>query len=66
MKAPAPGPNIEIYTVGLGLSGSAAAVDFLDSCATSPSHVYLPETGTDLQDAFHDIAQKISKLRLSK
>jgi Flp pilus assembly protein TadG len=66
MKAPAPGPNIEIYTVGLGLSGSSAAVDFLSKCATSSSHMYLPNSGTELQDAFHDIAQKISKLRLTK
>ena len=66
MKAPSPGPNIEIYTVGLGLSGSTAAVDFLSKCATSSSHMYLPNTGTELKDAFHDIAQKISKLRLTK
>lgn len=62
----APGTNIEIYTVGLGLSGSAAAVDFLSKCATSASHMYLPNTGADLQTAFHDIAMKISRLRLSK
>jgi Flp pilus assembly protein TadG len=62
----APDKNIEIYTVGLGLSGSAAAVDFLNQCATSAAHIYMPNTGTDLKTAFHDIAMKISRLRLSK
>ena len=40
----APGTDIEVYTVGLGLSGSVAAQNFLTQCATSPAHVYLPES----------------------
>lgn len=61
-----PGPNIEIYTIGLGLSGSATAMDFLEKCATSKAHMYTPNTGAEMQDAFRDIAQKLSKLRLTK
>lgn len=68
----APGKNIIIYTVGFDLASissstaRANAENFLNQCATSPSHVYFPESGAEMQDAFRDIALKISKLRLSK
>lgn len=61
----APGKDVIVYTVGLGLD-TQAAIDLMNQCATSPSHVYLPADGSELQDAFNDIAQKISKLRLTK
>ena len=38
----------------------------LTSCATDASHVYLPEDGGELKVAFHAIALKVSRLRLSK
>ena len=65
MKAPAPGPSIEIFTVGLALSNQAA-IDIMNYCATNASHVYLPASGADMEDVFKDIAMKISRLRLSK
>lgn len=65
MKAPAPGPNIEIFTVGLELSNQAA-IDIMNYCATDASHVYLPASGADMNAVFTDIAMKISRLRLSK
>lgn len=65
MKAPAPGPNIEIFTVGLQLPNQAA-IDIMNYCATDASHVYLPASGADMNAVFTDIAMKISRLRLSK
>jgi hypothetical protein len=38
----------------------------LTQCATDPSHLYLPEDGVALKDAFHSIALKVSRLRLSR
>jgi Flp pilus assembly protein TadG len=61
----APGKGIVVYTVGFNISSSTAVTNLLNNCATSPSYVYLPEGGEELQDAFQDIAMKISKLRLS-
>ena len=61
----ATGKDVIVYTVGLGLNTSAA-INLMNQCASSPSHVYLPSDGSELQDAFNDIAQKISKLRLTK
>jgi Flp pilus assembly protein TadG len=61
----APGIDIEIYTVGLGLV-TQAAEDIMSHCATSAAHVYLPASGAEMKTAFKDIAMKISKLRLSK
>ncbi|MCP5433021.1 MAG: hypothetical protein H6923_07095 [Alphaproteobacteria bacterium] len=59
--------GIIIYTVGFDLgSGNQAAKDVVNQCATSPQHVYLPESGVDLKDAFRSIAQDITNLRLSK
>ncbi len=65
MKTPAPGPNIEIFTVGLDLPNQAA-IDIMNYCATDASHVYLPASGADMEVVFQDIAMKISRLRLSK
>jgi Flp pilus assembly protein TadG len=58
--------NILIYTVGLGVQDDAGASDVLNHCATDSSHVYFPSNGTELKQAFHDIAMGIAWLRLSK
>ena len=57
--------GVIVYTVGLEISGSTAVTDLMNNCATSADHVYLPESGTELKQAFRDIAQQVSNLRIS-
>ena len=54
--------GVIVYTVGLSIPSAAG---FLTDCATSPQHVYLPQNGTQLKDAFRDIAVQVSNLRIS-
>ena len=64
--------NIIIYTVGfdIGTGTGGAGVDtareVMQQCATDPSHVYLPQNGSSLQDAFGAIGRSISQLRISR
>lgn len=58
--------GIIIYTVGFGVSDSEEARNLFNDCATDPSHVYFPETGGELRQAFREIAISISRLRLSR
>jgi Flp pilus assembly protein TadG len=55
---------IEVYTVGFELH-EAKAIETLRRCATDASHFYLAENGTQLLQAYRDIALKISSLRLT-
>jgi Flp pilus assembly protein TadG len=57
--------GVIVYTVGLGLADLQEARDVISKCATSSAHVYLPNTGTELKDAFRAIAHSISKLRIT-
>jgi len=56
--------GIIIYTVGFDVGSDATAIDVLTSCASDAAHAYFPATGSDLKDAFHDIAQQITNLRV--
>lgn len=56
--------RITVYTVGFTVTSDPAAVSLLTSCATDSSHAYFPNSGSDLQNAFHDIAQQITNLRI--
>jgi len=58
--------GVTVYTVGFDLDGNATAENFIKTCATSSSHVYLPSGGGALKDAFAAIGKDIMKLRLSK
>jgi len=58
--------GVIVYTVGLDVINTPAAKNLMTNCATDASHVYLPANGTALKDAFHDIAVRVSQLRLSK
>jgi Flp pilus assembly protein TadG len=58
--------GIEIFAVGFDIASEPDAQALLGSCATDASHLYLPEDGTSLKSAFHSIALKVSRLRLSK
>jgi len=56
--------GIIIYTVGFDVGSDATAIDVLTRCASDAAHAYFPATGSDLKDAFHDIAQQITNLRV--
>lgn len=57
--------GITVYTVGFALGGNGTAIQTLDHCATDPSKAYTPNTGSELQQAFRDIALKINQLYLT-
>ena len=58
--------GVIVYTVGLNVINKQEAKDLVSLCATDADHVYLPNSGTELKTAFRDIAQSISKLRISR
>ncbi|RZJ29361.1 MAG: pilus assembly protein [Brevundimonas sp.] len=66
--------GIIIYTVGFDIAGTRdttpntvdTATEVMQSCATSPDYVYLPENGASLKNAFGAIGRSISQLRISK
>lgn len=62
--------GIEIYTVGFDLdslpsSERSIAVDTLQSCGTSIEHFYNSIDPNELQEAFRDIAVKLSSISLA-
>jgi hypothetical protein len=57
--------GVIVYTVGLDVASTTGATDFVNNCATDVDHVYLPSTGTELKQAFRDIAVQVSNLRIS-
>ena len=59
--------GIEIYTIGFDLSGpSSESYKTLKECASEEDKFYVASTGVQLQQAFHDIGLKLSKLYLSR
>lgn len=58
--------NTTLYTVGFDLGSNTSALNFLQSCASSPSDFFRADTGTDLSNAFKSIAQNLNSLRLSE
>jgi hypothetical protein len=58
--------GITVYTVGFALGRNATASETLKQCATNPSMAYTPDTGSELQQAFRDIALKINQLYLTQ
>jgi hypothetical protein len=58
--------GITVYTVGFQVGSNQTAVDTLTQCATDPSMFYNAADGTQLRQAFRDIALKLSSLYLSK
>ena len=57
--------GIKVYTVGFALGGNQTAINTLKHCASSNSTNYTADNGTELKQAFRDIARKISPLYLS-
>ena len=61
--------GIEIFSVGF--SAPVAPIDeqgkyVLQTCASSPSNYYLPQSSSDFVEAFTDIANRVRNLRLAK
>jgi hypothetical protein len=57
--------GVIVYTVGFDISSSTDVTNLMYGCATDADHVYLPSTGTELKQAFRDIAVQVSNLRIS-
>jgi Flp pilus assembly protein TadG len=58
------GRNVVIYSIGF--QSPAAAEALLKDCATSPEHYFSANNGTELRQAFVEIAQQLTKLRLTQ
>lgn len=58
--------GVVVYTVGLELAAGGRAKDVMQSCASSPAHVYLPASGGDLSEAFAAIGRELTRLRISR
>jgi Flp pilus assembly protein TadG len=59
--------GITIYTVGFTIpSSDTTAINLLTQCASDPGKFYSAADGTQLQQAFRDIAIKLSSLYLSQ
>jgi Flp pilus assembly protein TadG len=58
--------DIEIYTIGLGVSSGSANGTMLTNCATDAGKAYFPADASELNDVFTAIADQLSDLRLSK
>lgn len=58
--------DVIIYTVGFQVGNATNAVNLINNCATDAQHVYTPNTGTALTDAFEAIGADIAALRISR
>jgi Flp pilus assembly protein TadG len=58
--------GIIVYTVGFQLGGDVLPSETLSGCASDTSKFFPAENGTDLRVAFHNIAEQITTLRLSR
>ncbi|MCS7268835.1 MAG: VWA domain-containing protein [Geminicoccaceae bacterium] len=58
--------GIIVFTVGFQIVDDPRARALMSSCATSPQHAYTAETGAQLRQAFQQIANRISNLRISR
>ena len=56
--------GIVVYTIGFQLN-DPTAIATLNDCASDPSKSFEPTTGSELNQAFADIAQDITRLRLT-
>lgn len=58
--------GITVYTVGFQIVNDPRARDLMANCATSSAYAYIASSGAELKAAFHDIAAKVSALRIAK
>lgn len=57
--------GVVVYTVAFDLGSDQDAIDLMAGCATDAAHAYAAENGTELQEAFQDIANNIASLRIA-
>jgi hypothetical protein len=57
--------GITVYTVGFQLN-DANAVETMSQCASGESYAFLADDGSELRQAFRDIAFRLSDLRLTQ
>ncbi len=57
--------GIIVYTVGFQLE-DAAAVETLERCASGDSYAFLADDGSELRQAFRDIAFRLADLKLTR
>jgi hypothetical protein len=58
--------GVLVYTVGFDIGSITAAQEVVQQCATDPTYVYMPDSGTELSEAFNAIAINVARLHLSK
>ena len=58
--------GVIIYTVGFNVGSEPEVQNLMNTCATSPEYVYMPNGGEELKVAFRAIAQDINSLRIAK
>lgn len=58
--------GVTVYTVGINVIDSQSAVKLLSECASEPANFYNATNGNSLQQAFRDIALKVSTLYPAK
>lgn len=58
--------GIVVYAVGFELGGNESALQVMKDCAYSSKEFYEADNGTELKQAFRDIAIRISQLYLSR
>lgn len=56
--------GVIVYTIGFQTK-HPAAIDTLNSCATSPDHAFSADTAASLEEAFVAIAHQLNNLRLT-
>jgi Flp pilus assembly protein TadG len=57
--------GITVYTVGFQLTNSTA-IETMSECASGDSYAFLADNGSELRQAFRDIAFRLSDLRLTR
>ena len=58
--------GIEVYTVGFGITAGTPAANIMSYCASSAENVFLASDGAALLEAFTQIGNNISALRLTR
>ncbi|MET0294368.1 MAG: ubiquitin-activating E1 FCCH domain-containing protein [Phenylobacterium sp.] len=57
--------GVIVYTVGFDVVDDDRARQLVSECATDAKHIFYPNSGAALKEAFKTIAQDLSKLRLA-
>ncbi|MGJ8529551.1 hypothetical protein [Maritalea sp.] len=58
--------EIEIFTIGLGISKNSSNGKMLSDCSSGNGHDFFPSNVTELKKTFEKIADQLSDLRISK